>query len=151
LASWYGQAGDVPELREPISAAVSMLLAGGAVQRAVTAAHFGWEPAKHASGHHWPPALLALLLDDPYAVVRYVAAKSLKSYPGFANFEYDYIGPEQERKQAVDSALRQWRVIRPTGAAWDPATLIDAGGELDTQRARRLLRLRNNRPIALPE
>ena len=54
-------------------------LSGDAVQRAITAWHLGYAPAIEASGREWMVTVLAWMLDDPYAAVRYVASAALAS------------------------------------------------------------------------
>src|ERR1043166_1881097 len=85
------------------------LLTGDAGQRALIAWHLGWEPAKQISGQAWMARLLAELLLDPYSSVRYISQRSLKRLPGFAQFSYDFIGPEAERSGARQRALEIWR------------------------------------------
>ena len=152
LADWYGHApAEISEPHDRIPAAVHMLLTGDAVQRAVTAANFGWDAARQASTADWPPAVLALLLNDPYAVVRFVAAKSLRTYAAFEAFDYDYIGPIEARKAASERALRMWRERRSDLTNRDASVLIDSNGEFNLDLARRFLEQRNDRPVALPE
>ncbi len=57
------------------------LLSGDAPLRALVAWSAGWEPAQEASGSDWLAPFVARLLADPYGVVRYVAARSLRTLP----------------------------------------------------------------------
>ncbi len=109
LNQWYGQ--PKPELSESetqVPAIAHHLLAGDAGQRALAAWTLGWPPAQAASGTGWQAPLLARSLDDPYSAVRYIAGKSLRSLPGFSEFEYDFVAPEPDRTTAVDRATEQW-------------------------------------------
>ena len=109
MKEWYQK--PVPPLsseQEKISAAVLWLLRGDAGQRALVAWHAGWEPARKTSGQQWIAPILAPLLDDPYAAVRYIAARSLRKLPGFQEFSYDYIGPRSTRGAAREQAMAVW-------------------------------------------
>ena len=57
-----------------VAASLVSLLKGDAGQRAIVAQAFGWPPAQRASGTNWMAPYLALLLNDPYDAVRYIAA-----------------------------------------------------------------------------
>lgn len=108
LKRWYGQP------RPPLSSedellphAVIGLLRGDAATRVLCAYSMGWRAAQDVSGNDWQAPLLAELLDDPYAAVRFVAHRSLRSLPGFAAFSYDFVAPPEARKAARERALRQ--------------------------------------------
>ncbi|MCA9539075.1 MAG: hypothetical protein KC620_09310 [Myxococcales bacterium] len=127
LTAWYGQP-PLPEVADDLgaSAALAWLLRGDAVQRAAAAWHLGWAPARAASGDGWQAIYLAALLDDPYAVVRFIAARSLRAQPGFGDFEYDYTAAPADRLEAVERAATRWRAgPRPP----DRAGLLLEGGE----------------------
>ena len=127
--------------QETYSAALLWLLKGNAAQRVVTAWHVGWAPAQQASGSHWLAPATAGLLADPYGVVRYVAAKSLRSLPGFEGFEFDFLADPDVRARAVEEAMQRWASsgIAPTGAA--------RGGVAD-QRPRHAAPRRLRSPVA---
>jgi hypothetical protein len=110
LERWRDDAGPgtppAPERNaaEPASlenAAALALLQGDAATRVVLAAQLGWAPARAASGSGWQPQLLVEALDDPYAAVRFVAVRSLRSFPGFEDLSYDYIAEPRERQRAL--------------------------------------------------
>ncbi|NIM42419.1 MAG: C cytochrome precursor, partial [Hydrogenophaga sp.] len=106
LEAWYGQphhelTGDDAE----VSAAVRWLLSGHANQRALIAWHMGWGPAQQASGKDWLGAYLGHTLADPYSCVRYIAHRSLRRLPGFADFEFDFVGPPNDRSAARARAV----------------------------------------------
>jgi len=152
LNAWYGQpvVPLAPE-QESTSAAVLWALSGDAGQRALIAWAMGWPAAKEASGQDWMAPYLAQLLQDPYAVVRYIAHRSLKRLPGYGQFEYDYVGPEEERQQRQRQAFEIWngQAKRLTN---DPsALLIEASGRWKTDDVARLLRQRNDRRMELLE
>lgn len=150
-ASDTGTRTDAAPVQPAVASAVELLLTGDAVQRAVTAANFGWQPAQDVSGRDWPPALLSFLLKDPYAVVRFAAWRALRTYPGYGEFEYDFLAPPEEREEAAGRALQHWRRIRAADAPAVPAALIGPGAELDLARIRALLQQRNDRPVRFPE
>jgi len=80
LESWYGQAPPVlGEEERRVAASLLWLLKGDAGMRVLMAWSMGWEPAREASGEAWLAPYLALLLEDPYSAVRFVASRSLTS------------------------------------------------------------------------
>ncbi|HEY1602145.1 MAG TPA: cytochrome c3 family protein [Pirellulales bacterium] len=149
LASWYGQA--VPALDEAqssLAVAVIYALRGDACQRALIAWHARWEPARAVSGATWIAPLVSELLVDPYAAVRYQAARTLKTLPSFENFSYDFIAPEETRVMRKQQAIRQWE--QRGAAAADrhgPRVLLDADGAVMFDGLRRLLNQRDDRPM----
>lgn len=153
LTEWYGQQPvSISEFARDHSAAVLFLLSGDAVQRAVTAWNFGTEPTREASGSDWQVPLLAELLNDPYSVVRYVAIQSLRKYPGMEELTYDFLAPEEERERARRQALEIWDATKPDSFPSERAkVLISPDGGRDEARIKRLQRLRDDRPIVLPE
>jgi predicted CXXCH cytochrome family protein len=121
LASWYRQPVP-PGLDDDTPAAVSWLLSGDAVLRAIAAWQFGWEGARAAAPGKDAVPYLAAALDDPYAAVRYVAGHALaKIVPGV---DFDYLAPLDERERARDEIVKRWQKKLPAGAP-APAT-IDA-------------------------
>jgi hypothetical protein len=115
------------EQRE-VSAGLLWLLKGHAAQRVIAAWHAGWKPTQEAAGSDWLAPFQARLLADPYGVVRYVAADKLKTLPGFEDFDFDFIGSEDERAAKVREALSLWtqqQAGRPSRAG--PAVLINEG------------------------
>lgn len=105
LKRWYGQ--PRPPLTsedELLPHAVIGLLRGDAASRVLSAYSMGWSAAQHVAGNDWQAPLLAELLDDPYAAVRFVAHRSLRSLPGYADFSYDFVAPPAERKAARERA-----------------------------------------------
>ncbi len=110
LKDWYRQpAEELTDEQKTISAGASWILKGDAGQRALLAWHMGWVPAQQISGTGWMPRLLAELLVDPYSNVRYIAQRSLKRLPGYAQLSCDFIGPEAGRENARQRALEIWR------------------------------------------
>jgi hypothetical protein len=153
LEAWYGTPPPAltPE-EETTAASVLWSLTGDAGLRAILACAMGHEDAQRASGVDWTPAYLIPLLDDPYAAVRYVAFRSLKRYPGFGDFEYDYLSPHGQRERDVQRALSIWlRVTPPDTRTPREATLVGPDGEIRSEEFRRLAAQRDDRYVSLQE
>jgi hypothetical protein len=149
LTAWYKQ--PRPKLsadEEQTAATVLWALRGDAGQRVITAWTLGWPPGQRASGTHWQAPFLGQLLDDPYDAVRFVAHRSLKTLPGFADFEYDFVGAAGERSAAAQRARVMWGRMPTTG---NRQTLLDPTGRLLEPEFGRLLKLRDDRPIDIAE
>lgn len=153
LANWYQQA--IPKLSEEeqqIAASVLWALRGDAGQRALTAWSFGWADAHHASGNNWQAPFLGQLLDDRYNAVRFIAYRSLKRLPGFADFDYDFVGEPAVRTAAVANARKVWQQNQTNRLRPFPSqTLIDAVGQIQDADFQRLLRQRDDRPVEFAE
>ncbi|HEX6766255.1 MAG TPA: multiheme c-type cytochrome [Polyangiaceae bacterium] len=97
LATWYGgkaraapgsNGADTAAPSEPAEAlAVELLLAGDAASRAIAAWAFGLPEAQQASGTGWEAPFLAAAAEDPYAAVRLIAARSLRSLPALSSVD----------------------------------------------------------------
>lgn len=150
LESWYGIRSQPLDADESsIAASVLYAVRGDAGQRALTAWAMGWAPAQDASGRDWIAGHLSGLLDDPYDAVRFIAYRSLKSLPGFEAFPGDFLSASSKRRDDAAAVLAQWRRRAP--AAAQARLLIGPGGTLDGAVLRRLLALRDNRPVSLNE
>jgi hypothetical protein len=153
LTAWYGQ----PEPRldaaeRELAAGVLWTVRGDAVQRAIAAWHMGWEPAQQASGRKWMGAYLAVLLADPYPVVRRVARRSLASHDGFEDFRFDFTVSQAEATGKLQEAAGRWnRAVAGRPDRSGPHLLQDAGGGLDEAALRRLLAERDDRPVRIVE
>jgi hypothetical protein len=153
LEKWYGVSR--PELtgeEETISAAVLWLLKGDAGQRALMAWSLGWQPAQKASGVNWMAPILGQLLDDPYAAVRLIAARSLKGLPGFAGFAYDFLSPPDIRAGAPLKAVNVWHgSLDPMRRRNDRALLLDARGEIRLDLVNLIRQKRDDHRMSLRE
>lgn len=150
LSNWFGAS--VPSLAEEesrIPASVLWAMRGDASQRAITAWHFGWEPAREASGDHWSTRYLSELLTDPYGAVRYLAYESLITLPSFEDFKLDLYGGEDEREQARAAALRRWRESMELHEVENGARLL-LGKQFDPE-VKSLKADRDDRPITVLE
>jgi predicted CXXCH cytochrome family protein len=150
LQAWYKipQEPLTPE-QQSVAASILWSLKGDAGQRALTAWHMGWEPARAVSGAGWLAPYLATLLDDPYAAVRYIAARSLKRQPGFENFSYDYVGGADSLRRSRESALAEWQArAKPQD---NPGLLLQPDGGLEWSKVAGLQAERDNRSMDLNE
>lgn len=155
LARWYQQ--PLPTLSAPetqIADSVRLALTGDAGQRVLIAWHLGWEPAMSASGRSWLPPVLGQLLDDPYAAVRCVAARSLKTLPGFTLQDYDFTVAPTDRPEIQTALLENWLAHAATKTSAPPpaATLVRRENPAAMRESfRELSRQRNERPVRLRE
>ena len=152
LRDWYDL--PMPPLKDDernVAASILWLLTGDAGQRAITASSYGWEPAQTASGTTWMIPYLGELLGDPYAAVRYIAADSMRSLPGYEGLNYDFVATREERFEHALDALTTWRNSTQSGNRRDPQLLFNEDGSLDTAKMRQFFSLRNTRPLFLRE
>lgn len=154
LGQWYGiPAASLGRDEQAIAASTLWLLRGDAGQRALVAWSMGWKPAQLASGTSWMGVYLAQLLEDPYDAVRFISHRSLRSVPGFTDFEYNFVAPASQRFADTVRALEQWRefVAGRADRRRDPELLFDSYGAPQLDTMERLLRERDGRPILLRE
>jgi predicted CXXCH cytochrome family protein len=156
LAAWYGHpTSELPEESRHISHAVHKALSGDAGQRALAAWHLGWAPAMEASGQHWIPPILGQLLDDPYAAVRCIAERSLRTISGLTPDGYDYVVDPNSRPPARMSVLRNWTAqqhAERADRAWPAEVLATPDSESRLiQKLDEHMRQRNDRPMRLRE
>ena len=140
LSDWYGAPS--PSLGDEDSTVPLGLLLGlrgDAGQRALVAWALGWTPSQAASRASFTPALLRVLLDDPYDAVRYVAARTARSLGLATPPGYDFV--LRTGLQPVASYLGQRGA---SGASEDDPRQQQALFE-------RLLGERDNRPMRLLE
>ncbi len=152
LDEWYGT--PVPELADDdrsIAAGLLWLWRGDAGLRAITAQAMGWRPAQETSGTHWMTPHLAEALGDPYEAVRFIAARSLRTLPDYANLSFDFVGPEQERIDAAVHLMAEWRADPRSRRRRDPELLFDREGLPRLDVMRRLFDQRDRRGLFLRE
>ena len=110
LEKWYGiKAPELSEEEQEVASSIRWILKGDAGQRAIAGWHFGWAPAREASGTNWMAPFLAELLNDSYDVVRFIGYHSLKELPEFSEFEYDFVGAQQDRELGRERAIQKWK------------------------------------------
>jgi predicted CXXCH cytochrome family protein len=149
LTAWYGApAVELSDDERTIAASLVWLLRGDAGQRALAAWSLGWAPAQAASTTAWMAPFLAVLLDDPYSAVRYTAARSLRTLPGYADLEYDFVGRPAEWRRTQEDVMARWH---GAGTAARPELLIAAGGGISRDAADALRHRRDDHPVALSE
>ena len=158
LSEWYGIDSPVLTSEEStVAAGARWALRGDAGMRALMAWSMGWEAAREASGAtgdaDWMIPYLAELLDDPYDSVRFVALLALRKRAEFARFDYNFVGTAEERRAAAQRAGERGIYTHgPSGVEGNgTAVLLDASGALEREAFARLLRERDDRPIALHE
>ena len=144
---------DAPELDEEqreVAASVRWLLAGDAGLRTLAAWSYGWPAAQEASGTDWMAPYLGRLLDDPYYVVRFNAARSLRSVGGYGGVlkGYDHLAEAAAAQPFVDSVRSVWQA-RYTGGA-RASVLMRARG-LDLDVFRKLYARRDDRMVFIHE
>ncbi|MBC8001651.1 MAG: ammonia-forming cytochrome c nitrite reductase subunit c552 [Opitutaceae bacterium] len=150
LAAWYKISPERLSAEDnTVAASILWTLKGDAGQRALIAWHMGWGPARMASNEAWIAPYLALMLDDPYAVVRYIAGRSLGRLPGFRDFSYDYIAAAPELGLAKERVMELWTKSKTPAA--NKALLIDQTGALQRDAIDELLKSRDNRVLELLE
>jgi hypothetical protein len=153
LSAWYGTP-RVPlaQDEQTIAASLLWLVRGDAGQRALAAWSMGWAPARQVSGTSWMAVPLSMLLNDPYDAVRFIAARSLRTLPGFETFQYDFQSPADRRVAATLAALDQWgRTVTPSQRRRDAVLLFDATGSPRMDAIVKLGLQRDDRPVVLRE
>ncbi|MGD9636431.1 MAG: cytochrome c3 family protein, partial [Pirellulales bacterium] len=152
LAAWYGR--DQPKLddeQQTVPAGLLWMLKGNAAQRVIAAWHVGWQPAQEAAGTGWMAPVAAQLLADPYGVVRYVAAQSLRTLPGCEPFEYNFLASPSEQAEKVHEIVADWRGRHPPTKPVVNADHAAIDEMLDDATFQRLLSGRDNRPVTIQE
>ena len=137
------------EQRE-VAASVRWILTGDAGLRMLAAWSFGWAEAQAASGTDWMAPYLARLLDDPYYVVRFNAARSLASVGGYGGVMkgYDHLGDVAQAAPFVDSVRAVWQA-RYTGGARASVLMMPRG--LNMERFGKLYARRDDRMVFIHE
>lgn len=141
------------EIATRVPASMVWSLKGEAAQRALTAWHFGWNPALEASGKGWQGKVLSQLLEDPYPAVRFIARRSLREQPGFEDFDADVMSPGADLAAVAAAARRRWESNRTTdGQAPNlGGLLVDPEGSLPPDLFQQLLAQRDDRFLYLAE
>ena len=103
-------------------------------------------------GGPWLQPLLAATLADDYGPVRFVAARSLRSQPGMAPFQYDFLA-DPARRAAVATQLMEAMPSHPPERPPDarPERLQTSAGPADIPRIREALARQDKRSITVSE
>ena len=141
------------EQQKTVSAAVLWLLQGDAGQRALMAWSLSWPPAREVSQvDQWAPPFLLQLMQDPYPAVRYIAARSLKALPDYADMDYDFLNDLSQATIEAEKLLSVWREqTKRTQLQGRRQLLMDDQGNLDRAWLERLLKDRDDRRVFLAE
>ena len=151
LVDRYGhEALEMPIEHRETAASILWTLKGHAAQRAVGAWHMGWDVAQKTSGGDWLSPYLAILLNDPYPVVRYIAKRSLESVMGEKVPDYDFMGDSSDRQRTYQEIMAHY-ASNVSQRGGDEKLLLDDAGQIDQRTYRRLLRQRDDRPITIKE
>jgi len=140
---------DLTHEQRTVSAGVLWATKGDAAERAITAWHMGWEPARLTSGVEWMPPYIFELLDDPYSAVRYIGAQSLRKSSEYRNLSYDYMSDRNVRRQTTDSLRDLWQ--SGSKAKGRPELLIEPNGQIDRNKLSELLQQRDLKAVHLRE
>lgn len=153
MEEWYGhKPSPLTQEQKETAASVLWLLKGHAAQRVIAAWHMGWEPALQASGSDWQAPLQARLLEDPYGVVRYVAAENLKRLPGMDVIDYDFLADSHGLTINVQNAIALWESQKPIPLSqYGKQILVDENGIIMEDAVQKLLSERDNRPVTIKE
>jgi len=152
LHEWYGTS--VPELGEAertLAASVLWTLQGDAGERALMAWSFGWREARAASGEDWIAPYLALLMNDPYHAVRFIAGRSAGELGLLEGVEYDHLDAPERREAAAGELLEGWARARAAGEPARPELLLGPGGVWLEDTVDALLDGRDNSDVVLQE
>jgi len=136
-----------------LAAGVSLALLGDAGQRGLIAAALRRPEAQRTAGTAWMPALLGVLMDDPYDAVRYAAGHALRSLPGVEPYAYDFVLRPHQRPAVADDVARRAAadVARARQAGQLSRELPFTADGVLSEEARSLLPRRDQRPVHLLE
>jgi hypothetical protein len=151
LNEWYGQPlVEMGEDERSIAASILWAMKGDVAQRTILAWHMGWDAAREVSGQTWMAPYLAQLLMDSYSATRQVAYRSIGAFPGFQNFEFDFIASGPEREEKAREAFQRWIQAGGPGRA-GAHLLIDENAAIDFAEWARLLAEQDQRPLKIIE
>lgn len=149
IENWYGT--PQPKLddeQNEVAASILWLLRGDAVQRTLAAWSLGWKASRDVAGDGWQVAFLAVELDDPYSIARYVAQKALKEF-GVSIEGYSSLVSPDERSPVAPGIQETFPPINTLNMEGLRA-VIDSNG-LNRQSLEMLLKQRDNRPVTIHE
>ena len=149
IENWYGTS--QPELdaeQRDVAASIVWLLRGDAVQRTLAAWSLGWQASREVAGESWQTAFLAIELDDPYSITRFIALRSLKELGVNLDGYNSLVSPDER----IPMASKIQQKYPPVNAfkAEGLKSLIDANG-LNRESLERLLKQRDIRPVTIHE
>lgn len=141
MADWFDLPAASPSdgSRPPASMAED-LLSGHALQRALAVEQFGWTETFKLAGSEWRPRLLLEALEDEYAAVRFLAFEALRKFPGFEDFEFDYIATPDTRAAQVADARRRWEDVSSDSAEQKLRGVLGGADDEDVERIIEMLK-----------
>jgi hypothetical protein len=153
LTKWYNhEKPDLNQDRQTKAVSVLHSLKGDAGQRALAAWSFSWQPARDVSGTDWMTPYLLTLMNDDYDAVRLIAFRSLRMQPEYKNFAFDEFADPTERARITTQAREAWdRKNKDRLGRLRQQLLLNENGRLNRPEYTRILKERNNRPMALTE
>ena len=90
-------------------------------------------------------------MDDPYAVVRFMAHRSLRQIPGYEGLEFNYTGSNPERAAVLKRVQETWLRAGLPEETLNRSELLLGEGGLNTDALNALLKRRNHRDVRLSE
>jgi hypothetical protein len=150
-ANWGIAAPALTAEADDVAAGVRWLLTGDAGLRLLTAVAAGDAAAQRTAATAWLPPFLGRLLDDPYYVVRFAAARSLRSLAGYGPLLVDY--PFLAEREALAPFVRRVDAHWSSTALTLPqrSELLLGRDGLDRVGFERLYARRDDRRIYLAE
>ena len=148
--NWGLQSPPLVAEQQQVASGVRWLLTGDAGQRMLAAWSFAWQPAQTASGRDWMAPYLARLLDDPYYVVRFNAARALRELDGYSQAleGYQFVAAAPLQQAFVDKVTTLWQA--GYAGRERPAVLLGPTGLLLAPFAELYAR-RDDRPVYIAE
>jgi hypothetical protein len=99
----------------------------------------------------WGAPFLLKLLEDPYPAVRYIAARSLKALPKYAEMDYDFLSDPVGTHEEREKLFLLWEQTKRVSLQGRRPLLMDDQGNLDRTWLEALLKERDDREIFLAE
>jgi len=96
------------------------------------------------------PPYLAILMEDDYDAMRFIAYRSLKQIEGYGDIEYDFMADPAERKLICDRIKARW-TNRSGKSLSSNEVLLISNGKLEQSVIDYLLRQRDETEINLFE
>ena len=154
LGDWFGHPkASLTTDQRTLAASVLWALEGDAAQRALVMAAWGREEPREASGTRWMSPILALLLNDPYSSVRYLAHRAaLLSEDARSLAGYDFMSGHPEMERVSKVFYSAW--IRNSSARNHQRgkhLLLDPAGQPQLDEIQRHLERRDDREVVLNE
>ena len=93
------------------------------------------------------------MLDDDYDAIRLIARKTMKTLPGWDDFQLDVVTSTDsaDRQKAALAAFDRWMKETATTRKDQPELLIKKTTGFEVNRLNELLRQRDNKPMQLSE